>query len=466
LPVAELIAGVVIAALLLLAFGFSPLNGDMLWALEWGRQLAEGTLPSYTHELAATPHPLATLLGLLLSVFGRDGAYTGAVVVGYLSYGFLLAGAFRLGRVSFSWPVGLMAAIVLATSISLLSFAVIGYLDVTASALAVWAAALESERPRRGTAVLVLLAIAGLQRPEMWVLSGVYWLYLTHGRPLRERAGSALLAASAPLLWVLGDFLVTGEPLFSFHFTHAAVADFVAKEGGSSKSLGPFGDSLRSILRAPGVLGALVGLALAVVLRRRRAGVTVALTVLSGLAIEAQALAGLAILDRFLFTTAAGLAVLFGFAVFGWSGADAGSALRRRAWAVGGLAILALYLATAPPHLKTQANAPDRLEPPKHAREQVKALTRDPRTRAVLDRCGPVRASPVLTPYLVYYLEKPPSYVVARAGRGSHSYVRARTRDAALFSVAPRLEPSLPGYREAARNRSWSVLAGSCATAR
>jgi len=37
---------VLIGILLLLAFGLSPLNGDVVWALVWGRQIAEGTLPS------------------------------------------------------------------------------------------------------------------------------------------------------------------------------------------------------------------------------------------------------------------------------------------------------------------------------------------------------------------------------------------------------------------------------------
>ena len=38
-------------------------------------------------------------------------------------------------------------------------------------------AALEAERPRRGTVVFALLACAGLMRPEAWLLSGLYWLW-------------------------------------------------------------------------------------------------------------------------------------------------------------------------------------------------------------------------------------------------------------------------------------------------
>src|SRR5271154_7148667 len=52
-----------------------------------------------------------------------------------------------------------------------------GYLDISYVALIVWAVALEVERPRRGVPVFVILAAAGLLRPDAWVLSGVYWLW-------------------------------------------------------------------------------------------------------------------------------------------------------------------------------------------------------------------------------------------------------------------------------------------------
>ena len=40
------------------------------------------------------------------------------------------------------------------------------------------AALVELRRPRAGWPVLVLLALAGLLRPEAWLLGGVYWLWL------------------------------------------------------------------------------------------------------------------------------------------------------------------------------------------------------------------------------------------------------------------------------------------------
>ena len=307
--------------------------------------------------------------------------------------------------------------------------------------------------------VLVLLTIAGLQRPEVWLLSGVYWLYLLSGLTTRARVWTAVLAASAPCLWVLGDLIVTGRPLFSLHFTQQLIQASPG-HGHSTKStpLGPFFHSLRSILRAPGVLGGLAGLVLAAALRRTSLYATIALAVLSGIAVELQAKAGLVILDRFLFLTAAALAVLFGFATLGWIGERS----RRYwwAWAAGGLLILAVYSASAVKHLSFQAHAPDRLAVPEQAREQVRTIALQPRTRAVLLRCGPVLTSPVLAPYLLYYLGEKPGYVVARTGRGARSLVRPRTDGAAAFAGASFFDLRQRGFHEVARNASWAVLAG------
>ena len=56
--------------------------------------------------------------------------------------------------------------------------ALLGYQDMPFAALVVGAVLLEARRPRRGVAVLALLAVAGLLRPEAWVLGGLYWLWM------------------------------------------------------------------------------------------------------------------------------------------------------------------------------------------------------------------------------------------------------------------------------------------------
>ena len=65
--------------------------------------------------------------------------------------------------------------------------------------------------------MLALLALAGLLRPDAWVLSGVYWLWCWPGTSNRTRLLRAAIVASAPLIWVCLDAIVTGNPLYSLH---------------------------------------------------------------------------------------------------------------------------------------------------------------------------------------------------------------------------------------------------------
>ncbi len=115
----------------------------------------------------------------------------------------------------------------------LLRDTLIGYQDLPFAALVVGAALLEAQRRRRGIAVLALLALAGLLRPEAWVLSGLYWLYLWPAATSRDRVRTAALAVSAPLIWAGTDWIVTGDPLHSLHGTAA-----LAEEADRRRSVG------------------------------------------------------------------------------------------------------------------------------------------------------------------------------------------------------------------------------------
>src|SRR4029450_3087938 len=72
--------------------------------------------------------------------------------------------------------------------------------------------------------VLVVLAVAGLLRPEAWFLAGLYVLYTWSGLTPRARLGVCALAASAPAIWMLSDLLIAHDALHSLHGT-AALAD-------------------------------------------------------------------------------------------------------------------------------------------------------------------------------------------------------------------------------------------------
>ena len=85
-----------------------------------------------------------------------------------------------------------MAALILLTRVPVLSYGVRAYVDVPYLLLVLCAVLVEARRTRRGPAagapVLALLALAGLLRPEAWVFSGLYWLYLMLCATARRRS--------------------------------------------------------------------------------------------------------------------------------------------------------------------------------------------------------------------------------------------------------------------------------------
>src|SRR3954451_13896118 len=164
----DVVASALVAVAVFAAFGHAFLNYDTFYSLLWGKELIHGQLPQYQVPVAPTPHPLATLVGAVVSPLG-DSAEDVMLALVLLAVGALVVGVFRLGQVSYAWPVGLLAALIVVTRQPILNFGIRGYVDLPTIALIVWAAVLEARRKRRGVPVLVLLALAGLLRPEAWL---------------------------------------------------------------------------------------------------------------------------------------------------------------------------------------------------------------------------------------------------------------------------------------------------------
>jgi hypothetical protein len=240
------------------AYGGGFPNTDASWTLVWGGELLHLHAPSFAG--GATPHPLSNLIGVVAAALD-PASETVLQVVGYAAVGALVVGAFAIARSLFGVAAGLLAAALVATRDTLLFYGALAYVDVIFAALVVWAIALEAARPRRGVPVLVLLAVAGLARPEAWLLSGAYWLY---ARPADRRAALrwAVLVVAPPLLWAALDLLLAGDPLFSFTATKAATA----RSGRPTGLGGLLGEGPRIAARTarPDVcLAALAGLAVA-----------------------------------------------------------------------------------------------------------------------------------------------------------------------------------------------------------
>jgi hypothetical protein len=463
------VAAAAIGGLSWLIFSRAFLNYDTLYGLIWGRDLISGRTPDYDVTLAPTPHPLVEAVGAPLSLLGEDAGYTAMLALAMLAFGALVWGVFLLGRECFGWPVGALAAFTLATREPFLSQGMRAYVDIPFLALVIGAAVIEARRPRRGAPVLVLLALAGLLRPEAWLLAGAYWIYL---RP--ESRGQALklggIVVAAPLIWGISDLAITGNALHSLTFTKDT-AETLGRPHGIENVPEVMPRRLGEILRWVPLLGGAAGFFLALRFARERALLPAALAVLGGLAFVAIGIAGLSLLGRYLFLPAAMLCIFFGFAALGWIGRTLEGPWRM--W-VGGAAVL--LVAFAGSTVSHQTDRLDRLRDGIQLRGEIqddlRDLTRVDAAAAAFERCKPVyvpnhRAVPVLA----WYLDRAPanfrSAQLEPPRRGL--YVSPQTklveekfildpRDPKRFEV-PR-QPA--GFKPVAANQSWALYERAC----
>jgi hypothetical protein len=426
-------------------------NYDSAYSLIWGRELLDGALPSFDAYRAPTEHPLAVAFAAVLSPLG-DAAPRVWLAATVLAFCLLVAGVYRLGRAAFGPWVGLVAALLVLSRLDYPFLAARGYVDVAYLAMVAWAAALETERPRRGGPVWVLLTLAGLLRPEAWVLAGAYWLWCAWpAQPLAQRIRTALIAAIAPVLWALTDLLATGDPLFSLRHT-SSLANDLQRTKPASEAPSFAIHSLTSTLKWPILAGALLGVVLAWVFARRRAAVPLAISV-SGLAtFGAIAAAGLSVIDRYLAVTALGLLVFAGFAVAGFTLLPPGHPARTP-WiiaavvvALGGAAFTATHL--HPGYIDHE------LKTRRELRQELAGLVRTP-AFALANRCGPVTVpNHKLIPDTRWVLHDDADQVLARSSLPAFGQ---RTKGVQVFVTGPTMltnptyGPFVPGSRDDAR---------------
>src|SRR3954453_16226898 len=170
---------------------------DSYYSLLWGRDGLQGQMPVFDAFRYPTEHPLSIVAGAVLSLFGQIGDRLWVLMI-LGTFLALIAGVYRLGRLAATPLVGAIAAALLLTRFDYAFLAARGYIDIPYMALVVWAAALEAGRPRRGTPVFLLLAGAGLLRPEAWLLAALYWCWMAWRATSRARLGYAALAAIGP----------------------------------------------------------------------------------------------------------------------------------------------------------------------------------------------------------------------------------------------------------------------------
>lgn len=230
LPAAPAQIGVVllIAAALWLVYGPGFVGIDAMWSIVWGRDLVH--LAPLAESGTTTPHVLSNALGALLTPLGAD-ADRGLIAIEYLGAATLVWVVALTAREAAGWPGAVLAGVLIAGREQLLYATRGGFLDVLAAAL-VSVAVLLLVRGRleglRGAAVL--LGLAGLLRPEPWVLLGLLAL-LGWRRAGRLDPLVAGLVIAVPALWAISDLVLSGDALFSLNETRRVSALFRAGQG-------------------------------------------------------------------------------------------------------------------------------------------------------------------------------------------------------------------------------------------
>jgi len=423
---------------------------DATYSLLWGRELLHGDLPSFGAYRAPTEHPLGLVFGAFFALFGRAGdrlmllATLGSFIV-------MVAGLYRLGREAFTKLVGVAAAVVICTRFDFPFLAARGYIDIPYLALLLWAASMESAKTRRGTPVLVLLTLAGLLRPEAWIIAGLYWLWLFPALSWRERFTSALIVASAPLIWIATDYIVTGDPLFSQNHTTT-----VSEELGRQKGIAEIPNQtllfMEQLLKLPVLIVGVIGAILAALMAPRRSRVPLALLVIGLGTFLLLSLGGFSVINRYLLLPVVVLMLFAAFSAAGFTLLKKGGL--RTGWATAsGLGIVFIIVWTV-----LRVDVGRLVSELRFRGDSVPALTSlldRPEVRAAA-KCGPVLTSNHrLIPSVRWIMDLPADRVFARSDLASS----AKVKNGIVLLAAGRsvflrggLDPEHPTADDALRN--------------
>jgi hypothetical protein len=460
-------ASCVVAAVCAAAIRAYP-NYDTYYALVWGRELIDGQLPSFTAFAAPTQHPLFNVLGALAGiVFGGDAD---RAIVGFCAAAHILLGygVYRLGSAVANRAVGIIAASLVVSSPMFLDFVSRGYVDIPFLALVVWAGVVAAERPARPALPMSLIGVAGLLRPEAWMLAGFLWLWhASRSRAVRPALlGGALIP---PLLWALSDLAVTGDPLFSLHATNA-LAETLGRPRGISAVLSSFLPSIANLVRPLVLAAGIGGGALMWRWRAHLRSLHVFIVLLaSGTATFALAGAlGLSVLPRYLTVPAVMVCLVAAFLLAGWTLIPASEGGPPARLVVVGVVAAVVGVSYATVRSERAADVAAEVRYFVAVRDDLHAVLDQPAVAAGR-RCGPVSLPTYRQlPDVRWYLDADRNDVVSRADSGEAA--RARQSGVALVALGRNVRtighvnglPSgtnlpPPGFTEVARNATFAA---------
>jgi hypothetical protein len=461
--VAPAVTIVGVAVAMFVIYGPSFVNYDAQWALVWARDLWHGVTPEYTADFAPTPHPLATAVGSLALPFGHSAPLV-MLALTLLAFGALTYLTYALGAQLFSPWVGLVAALVVVTRPAMQRDALIGYQDLPFATIVIGAVLLEARRPRRGIAVLALLAVAGLLRPEAWVLAGLYWLYLWPSATPAMRAKTLALVLAAPLIWAVSDWIIAGDPLHSLHGT-AALAEEADRRRSPEDVPYWTAQYFGYALREPMVVGVPMGLVFAWMYTRRRSTLPVAVGVAMIAVFAIGPLFGLPLIRRYVETPATLLTLFYGLAVAGWTLLPRGTRARRN-WMVAGAFAVLLSIVYLPWHVGKFESVQRRVDVDGALYSDLQHVGESSVVRAAFARCAPLTASDHRAiPFARFWLDGDPGSVgTVESGASPMGRIlllpRRNRSTSRLYrnNTFPKVQPP-DGYTQIYRNPSWRVFA-------
>jgi len=448
-----LLAVPALALLLWLVYGSGYVDYDALYALVWGQILAGGQLPvDLTALHSPTSHPLDTLLAVVVSPLSRAAALDVFQAVSVLSFAGLGWAACRLGERLFAPATGVVLAVILLTRPVLVHQALTANVDVPFLALVLAAAAMEAQRPRRGWPVLATLAVAGLLRPEAWLLALAYVVWLWPAATPGQRVRALAIALVAPVVWLLFDLWLAGDALHSLHGTSNAATRIGRPQGfGRAVRLTP--SYLVNLLQVTIAVGGAAAAVLALWKRRRQALLPVTLGVLGGLGFLVLGVADLPLLARYLAVPGAMLALFFAAGTTAWWIPDVRAAYRRAA-ALLTVVFVILFVVAAITNLgRVRARVDDA-----SARHDLDAdlpgLVDSPAGANALRACGPLQVDYFQTrPLLAFLLDRRRVESI-----GVVNPPRARSGVLLLPRTGARGTPPA-AFRPIVASRRWTVVA-------
>jgi hypothetical protein len=186
-------------------------------------------------------------------------------------------------------------------------------------------------------------------------------------------------------VWFAVDFLVTGDPLFSLHYTAGSAEDL-----GRQKSLSELPSAIpqffENLVKLPVLAAAVVGTALGVAISPRRMLMPIVLLVAGVITFLAIGVAGASVIERYLAVPALALMVLAAVSIGGWTMLLPG--WLRTGWMLAAVLVVVGGVAYTATHLNL-SRFDNELRFRGQAHDDLTAVLKDPKVQAGL-ACGPL----------------------------------------------------------------------------